>query len=170
MRSATPELTSPASVVPTKTTSLNRSHEITAATSWMCISKSVCREMRCSRSPKPVNVGVKTECPSRRMRSATFRHCQPPPQVPCTSTKFVIVSIFPALLWRFCIEAAKNITTSSHILWFVPFIQAHGQKTHVRSVRLFKPEDASCLWQRHHQGIAGRSCPRQHVPHLNSLL
>src|SRR5450759_1582853 len=81
----------------------------------MCISKSVCREMRCSRSPKPVNVGVKTECPSRRMRSATFRHCQPPPQVPCTSTKFVIVSIFPALLWRFCIEAAKNIHCLDHL-------------------------------------------------------
>src|SRR6266404_5612678 len=60
---------------------------MTLATSSMWVSSPVSGVTRCSRSPSPVSVGVKTRWPAARSRSATAPHCQPPPQVPCSRTK-----------------------------------------------------------------------------------
>src|SRR5690606_5514518 len=60
---------------------------------WQALPAS--RLIRCSRSPKPVKVGVQTLWPLASKISRTYFHVQPPIPPPCNSTKLVI----HLLLW-----------------------------------------------------------------------
>src|SRR5690349_7503578 len=62
----------------------------TLATSVICVSRLGRAAARCTRSPRPVRVGVKTSCPRPRSTRASGVTVQPPRQPPWMMTKVLI--------------------------------------------------------------------------------